>query len=43
MPRHSKERPVELPLADTSEMIGLHRVFREALGLFDAYVGDLRG
>jgi hypothetical protein len=31
--------PVDLPLADTSDMIGLHRVFREALAAAPALVG----
>lgn len=31
--------PAELPFADTSDMIGLHRVFREALTAAPAFVG----
>jgi hemerythrin-like domain-containing protein len=31
--------PVDLPLADTTDMIGLHRVFREALAAAPALVG----
>lgn len=33
--------PVDLPLADTSEMIGLHQVFREALAAAPALVGEV--
>ena len=33
--------PVDLPLADTSEMIGLHRVFREALAAAPTLVGGV--
>jgi Hemerythrin HHE cation binding domain len=33
--------PAELPLADTSDMIGLHQVFRDALGSAPAFVGQV--
>lgn len=32
--------PVEVPLADTSDMIGMHRVFRDALAAAPVLVGD---
>jgi hypothetical protein len=31
--------PTDLPLADTSDMVGLHRVFREALACAPTWVG----
>ena len=32
--------PVEVPLADTSDMIGLHRIFRDALAAAPVLVGE---
>ena len=33
--------PVDLPLADTSDMVGLHRVFREALAAAPSLIGGV--